>query len=94
MSTTIKNLVDAVHETHSDLGLTKQSIADVIDSVLETVSQSLLNGEDVVLRNFGRIYVKTKPARLARNPRTGDPVNVPEKQVIKFAPRGTMKESL
>lgn len=94
MSITIKDVVNEVHEQHQELLLSKQDISGIIDTILATVGSNLLEGNDVVLRNFGRLYVKTKPPRIARNPRTGGTVDVPAKQVVKFAPRGLMKTSL
>ena len=56
----------------------------VVAAFLEVMSEEFEKGNDVRLMGFGNFTVKTRPARKARNPQTGDSIDVPEKQVIKF----------
>lgn len=88
MSITIKELVDVVAEAGET---TKVNAEKQIVALFEKVGASLKAGEEVTIRDFGRFYVKTRPARTGRNPKTGAAVEVPAKNVIKFAPRGSMK---
>lgn len=88
-SVTIKELVEVVKDILPDTS--KRQIEDAIMEVFATIQTTLQAGEEVVVKNFGRFYTKVKPARTARNPKTGEPVQVAEKTVIKFAPRGDMK---
>ena len=75
------DLVEGVAEA---TGLTKRDVAVVVDLLLETISKALADQEHIELRGFGSFKVKTRKARLARNPRTGEQVNVPEKMVPFF----------
>lgn len=68
------------------LGQTKQESEGVLDAVLETAKAALQQGEKLDLRGFGTFKVRESKARLARNPRTGETVNVPAKKVATFKP--------
>ncbi len=75
---------DLVEEVANATGLTKRDVGVVVDLVLETISKALSDQEHIELRGFGSFKVKTRKARIARNPRTGERVNVPEKLVPYF----------
>ncbi len=75
---------DIVEEVANATGLTKRDVAVVVDLLLETISQALADRERIEIRGFGSFKVKTKRARMARNPRTGERVHVPEKIVPYF----------
>lgn len=88
MSITIKELVDVVAVAGE---VTKVKAEEQIVALFAKVGESLKAGEEVTIRDFGRFFVKQRPARTGRNPKTGASVEVPAKNVIKFAPRGSMK---
>lgn len=75
---------DIVEEVANATGLTKRDVGVVVDLLLETISQALADRERIEIRGFGSFKVKTKRARIARNPRTGERVQVPEKVVPYF----------
>jgi DNA-binding protein HU-beta len=56
----------------------------VLESVLQVIQSSLLEGEKITLHNFGTFYVKEYGEKKAWNPRDGVPVKVPAKRVVKF----------
>jgi len=65
-------------ETISDhTGLTQVDSKIVIETFFDSVSKSLQDGTNIEIRDFARFKIKMKKARVARNPRTGDIVNVP-----------------
>ena len=74
------------------LGMTQSDVAKVIEGTFDTISQTLAQGERWELRDFGVFEVKTRAARIGRNPRTGDQVPVPERKVVTFRPGKRMKE--
>lgn len=88
MSITIKELSAVVSET---AGITKVLAEDVIAALFTEISDSLKRDEDVVVRNFGRFYTHTRPARNGRNPKTGEAIQISSKTVIKLSPRGDLK---
>lgn len=64
----------------------------VVQRTLDIIMESLSRGETVELRNFGIFKVKTRKARLGRNPKTGESVEIPEKKVVSFKAGLIMKE--
>lgn len=76
------------------LGMTQSDVAKVIEGAFDAISESLANGERWELRDFGVFEVKTRAARIGRNPRTGDQVPVPERRVVTFRPGKKMKEMI
>ena len=75
---------------HTDI---KQiDVKKVIQMTLDMIVESLEKGETIELRNFGIFKVKTRKARVGRNPKTGEKIQVGEKTVIKFKPSKTFKE--
>lgn len=71
----------------------KQTITrDIIQLFIDEVIQELAAGNRLELRDFGVFEVKTRGARKARNPKTGQEVRVPEKRVVSIKPGKKMKE--
>jgi len=64
----------------------------IVQMALDMIVESLSRGETVELRNFGIFKVKSKKARLGRNPKTGENVQIPEKKVVTFKAGLVMKE--
>lgn len=80
---TKKEIVRDVSATYGiDQGLAKQLVQFVLDSIVK----SLESEGRIELRNFGVFEVKRRAARVARNPRTNEPLHVPSKNVIAFQP--------
>ena len=81
-----------VHRAFTDLvelvaaktGLTKKDVGAIADHFLDGVCQALIQGGHVEIRGLGSFKSKTRKARQARNPRTGESVYVPEKVVPFF----------
>jgi DNA-binding protein HU-beta len=74
-------------------GLTKIETEAVIDGFLLTVSNSLKQGESVDLRGFGSFKIRRRAPRVARNPKSGEQVRVPEQNVPVFVvARGLRRE--
>lgn len=74
-------LIDAVANS---TGMTKRSVADVLDAVLEEVMSTLKRGDNVTLTGFGTFRSVAQKASVKRNPKTNEPVNVPAKNVPRF----------
>ncbi len=67
-------------------GLTKKECALVVDGFLNAVKQALAQGNGIEIRGFGTFKVRHRKARVARNPRTGEPVQVPARVSPVFKP--------
>jgi DNA-binding protein HU-beta len=85
------SLVEKVHEV---LGGTKVQAEQVVDTVFGSVTESLKSGEDVSIAGFGIFSAKERAARTARNPRTGEPVQVPAMRVPKFKAAKALKDAV
>lgn len=67
-------------------GFTKKQASEVVKLMLLTIQAGVLNDGTVRLDGIGTFKVVQKPARIGRNPRTGEAVEVPAKAVVKFKP--------
>ncbi|NVM56934.1 MAG: integration host factor subunit alpha [Desulfobacterales bacterium] len=67
MSLTKADIINAIH---NNLGHSKAQSAELVESLLETIKQTLANGEDVLISGFGKFCVKNKKERRGRNPQT------------------------
>ncbi len=74
-------LVDAVAAATD---MTKKSVADVLDAVLHEIMSAVKRGETVTITGFGTFRSVHQAASVKRNPKTGEPVNVPAKNVPRF----------
>ena len=74
--------------------LYQRDVEHVVIAVLEEVVSALSRGDRVELRGFGAFSVKNRPARIGRNPRTGETVAVAEKLVPFFKTGKEMREKL
>jgi len=83
-------LIASLAEQHPHL--THAHAERVVNCVLDQISAALERGERVELRGFGAFSVRRRPARLGRNPRTGDSVAVKEKAVPFFKAGKELRE--
>jgi integration host factor subunit beta len=74
--------------------LYQRDVEHVVNSILEEIVQALARGDRVELRGFGAFSVKARPARMGRNPRTGEQVPVGEKHVPFFKTGKEMRDRL
>jgi len=83
---------DIVEKISATTGLTKKDTAMVINRFFEVVTEALSGGNNIEIRGFGSFKVKTRKARKARNPRTGETVDVPARLVPTFKPSKELKD--
>ena len=76
----------------NETGLVQHQVFDVVQKTLDQIVEALARGDNIELRNFGVFEVKRRKARKARNPRTGDKVDVAPKNVVTFKPGKEMEE--
>jgi len=86
---TKKEIVKKISE---DIGLTQLKTKDIVQRTLDAIIHTLVSEGRIELRNFGVFEVKRRAPRKARNPRTGDKVYVPSKNVVTFKPGKEMEE--
>lgn len=86
---TKKEIVKAISE---ELNLPQLKTKEIVQKTFDAIIDTLVRESRIELRNFGVFEVKKRAARKARNPRTGDPVEVAEKYVVTFKPGKEMEE--
>ena len=91
---TKKDIVLEVAEKPELKNLTQQDIKKVIQATLDHITESLAKGNTIELRNFGVFKVKNRKGRMARNPKTGEKVAVPDRKVVTFKAGLVMKKQL
>ncbi len=86
---TKKEIVKAISE---EIGLTQLKTKEIVQKTFDAIVETLVADKRIELRNFGVFEVKKRAARKARNPRTGERVDVAEKYVVTFKPGKEMEE--
>jgi DNA-binding protein HU-beta len=84
-------IIDAVHAV---LGGTKVQAEQAVDTVVDSIINTLKKGEEVSIAGVGIFSVKQRAAREARNPRTGEAIQVPAMKVPKFRAAKALKEAV
>ena len=75
-------------------GTTQKDAENVINAALETLTAALANGERVQVSGFGIFEVKTREARVGRNPKTKEAINIPASKVPAFKASKTLKDAV
>jgi DNA-binding protein HU-beta len=80
------NKTELVGKVAEKAGLTKKDTEKAINGFIEVVQESLSEGDTVALLGFGTFLARERPAREGRNPRTGEPIQIPAAKVPVFRP--------
>ncbi len=91
MALTKADLTDAIY---NQLDLPKPKSAEMIDSLLEIIKETLEDGKDVLISGFGKFCVKEKGKRRGRNPQTGNDLMLGERRVVLFRCSGRLKDRI
>ena len=82
-------LSEAVFRT---VGLSRNESAELVEMVLDHMSNALVRGETVKISSFGTFSVRAKSARVGRNPKTGEEVPIDPRRVLVFRPSHILKD--
>ena len=75
-----------------EVGLSRNESADLVESVLNHISDAMVKGEQVKISSFGTFSLRDKSARVGRNPKTGDEAPIASRRVLTFRPSHLLKE--
>jgi len=75
-----------------NVGLSRNESAEMVESVLEYMSDALVDGDQVKISSFGTFSIRDKAARVGRNPKTGEEVPISPRRVLTFRPSHLLKE--
>ena len=88
---TRKDLARAINEK---LGFSKQDAGELVDSVFDSMKRRLLKEEAIKLVQFGTFNIRKKEARIGRNPRTGDTMEICKRSMVSFKPSKGLRERI
>ncbi len=96
VSTILRGVTKAelVDEVASNTALTKKHAEQIVNTVFESIVDSLRDGDKIELRGFGSFRIRERGSRVGRNPKTGARVAVPSKKIPYFKPGKQLKELL
>ena len=83
------NLYEAVYNR---VGLSRSESSDLVESILDSICEAAIRGEDVKLSSFGTFSVRSKSERIGRNPKTGQEVAITPRKVMVFRPSSILKD--
>ena len=84
--------MDLSEAVFREVGLSRTESAQLVENVLDYVSDALVDGQSVKISSFGTFSVRHKAARIGRNPKTGQEVPISPRRVLTFRPSHLMKE--
>ena len=88
------NKAGIVEAVHGKLGTTKVAAEEAVDTVISTIIDNLRQGDEVSIAGLGIFSVKQRAARTARNPRTGETIQIQAMKVPKFRAAKALKEAV
>jgi integration host factor subunit alpha len=91
MALTKINLVERICD---EVGLTKKESMTIVDSLFEIMKDELSIGKQVMISGFGKWTVKSKRARLGRNPKTGEKITIDARKVVIFKESNVVRGSV
>ena len=88
------NKSESIDNIAEKSGLNKTQASDALNAFIESVGEALENNDSISLVGFGTFSVKDRKARTGRNPKTGDPLEIPASKVPSFKAGKNLKDRL
>ena len=88
------NKTDLIAIAAEKSGMTKKDTERILNTAIDAITDSLVKGEKVQLSGFGTFEIKEREARIGRNPRTGEAVEIPATRVPDFKASKALKDSV
>ena len=88
------DLIEAVLKDCRDVEITKKATTELVDSVFAQVARAVKRDKKFIYPGFGTFTVKSRKARLGRNPQTGEEIKIKASKTVGFKPAPTLKGSL
>lgn len=83
---------DLAEAVYREIGLSRSESAELVESVIDYICESLLRNEHVKLAGFGTFSLRDKKERIGRNPKTGEEVPITSRRVLVFKPSQVLRE--
>lgn len=88
------NKTELIAAVAAKTGLTKKDAEKVVNATIETITESLVKGDKVNVSGFGIFEVKAREARVGRNPRTKETIQIPATKLPAFKASKTLKDAV
>ncbi|MGF7535731.1 HU family DNA-binding protein [Bacillus mexicanus] len=88
------NKTDLINAVSESAELSKKDATKAVDSVFDTISDALKNGDKIQLIGFGNFEVRERAARKGRNPQTGEEIEIAASKVPAFKPGKALKDAV
>jgi DNA-binding protein HU-beta len=88
------NKADLATKVQGVLGGTKVQAEQVVETIIDSIVGTLKSGGEVSIAGLGIFSTKMRPARMGRNPRTGESIQVPAMRTPKFRPAKALKDAV
>jgi integration host factor subunit alpha len=85
---------DLSEAVYQEVGLSRNESAELVESVLEEISDALVQGDTVKISSFGSFSVRQKGQRIGRNPKTGEEVPILPRRVLVFRASHVLKDRI
>ena len=86
------NKQELIAKIVKDTGATKVLVASVIESAIDGIGKTLKKGDTIAFVGFGTFKTSLRKARVARNPRTGEPIKIAKRRVPRFTAGKALKD--
>ena len=86
------DIVESIYEKVG--GFSKKEAAEIIETVFDTIKETLEAGQKIKISGFGNFVVREKKARIGRNPQTGEEIEISARRVLTFKPSQVLKNIL
>lgn len=88
------NKAELIEALADKAGVQKQSAKKMLDAYIDILTEKMAQKEEIVIVGFGTLVPRPQNTRLARNPKTGDPVQIPARTTVKFKPGKFLLEAM
>lgn len=85
---------DLIESVYQKIGFSKKESADIVETVFDTIKDTLEQGEKIKISGFGNFVVREKKSRVGRNPQTGEEIEISARRVLTFKPSQVLKNLL
>lgn len=83
---------ELIEKLATAVGLKKKEAALALETFMETVKSTLKKGDQIALSGFGTFKIRHSKARMGRNPKTGEAIQIPERKKVVFRPSKELKD--
>ena len=88
------NKAELISATAEKAGMSKKDSEKVINALIDTITDTMKKGDKVQLVGFGSFEVKNRPARMGRNPRTKEQIEIPAAKIPQFKAGKALKDTI